>query len=68
MHVISINILYEMIYMWMYVCTGAHEGQTLERAVNSNMVIFYILHFSYYSHTECYIIINTIVQTAKLAT
>ena len=47
MHVISINILYEMIYMWMYVCTGAHEGQTLERAVNSNMVIFYVLFFTY---------------------
>ena len=43
MQEISINILYEMIYMCMYVCTGVHEGQTLERAVNMIIILFYIL-------------------------
>ena len=53
----------------MYVCTGAHEGQTLERA--ANMIIFLLLlkHLAIIHILSIYIvIINTIVQTSKLAT
>ena len=51
----------------MYVCTGAHEGQRLEKA--ANMTIYYYF-FSYSSHTEKYNYkyLHTIAQTSKLVT
>ena len=45
------------LYMYVHVCTGAHEGRRPERV--TNMIIFFAaIDNSYYSHTDKYIIIN----------
>ena len=49
----AIMIPYDMIHK-LYVCTGARQGQRLERAANM-IIIFIAINKNLYSHTEWHI-------------
>ena len=56
-------------YMYMYVCTGAHEGQKFESQKEQQTRLSFLLLLKKFIHLLTgIIIIYILVQTSKLAT